>query len=252
MSSSLRRWLRFGGVALQLFAGLAVVTAVYPCVGRSTRQRLKQRWSLQLLARLGITLDRRGEIGAGALLCANHISWVDIFVINATQPTAFVAKSEVRGWPLIGALAAKTETLFIERGRSRHALHIAHRMASLLAAGRNVAVFPEGTTSDGCAVLPFHAALLQPAISAGAPVQPLAIVYRDAAGRRSTAPAYVGDMSFLASLRNILSTRGLRAEIHCLPVIVVAGRTRRELAAAAEAAIRARVDRTAFSAESLR
>lgn len=222
--------MRLAGVALHLLGGLLCVSLVFPLLPRGVRQRIKQLWSRHLLFFLGIELEVRGSVIDGALLVANHISWVDIFVINTARPTAFVAKSEVRDWPLIGYLAAKTETIFIERGRSREALHVAHRMAELLAAGRDVAVFPEGTTSDGSEVLPFHAALLQPAISVDAPVQPLALLYRNGDGSRATAPAYVGETSFSECLAAILATPGLRATLHCLSPHPAGGRSRRELA----------------------
>lgn len=242
LAGPLRRWLRRLGLGFHLLAGLVIVFAVYPLVAPARRQWLKQAWSRQMLRILGIRLEVRGAIEAGVLLVANHISWVDIFVINAACPTTFVAKAEVRNWPLIGALAARTETLFIERQRGRHALHIAHRMAELLAGGGNVAFFPEGTTTDGAQLLPFHAALLQPAISAGVAVQPLAIAYRDADGKRATAPAYVGDTSFMECVAAIMAAKGLQAELDCLPPVVAIDRNRREIAADCAAQIQASLD----------
>jgi 1-acyl-sn-glycerol-3-phosphate acyltransferase len=225
-------------LALHLFAALAVAALVYSLLTARWRQRLKAGWSAGLLAIVGI--DRRvvGEVAPGALLVANHVSWLDIFVINAAQPTAFVAKSEIRRWPLAGWLCQKTDTLFIERGSRRHAQHVAHAMAELLTAGRSVTVFPEGTTSDGHNVLPFHAALLQPAISLQVPVQPLAIRYRDGTGARSAAPAYIGELSFIDSLRSTLAVRGLVAELVCLPQAQIEGHDRRSLTNACETMIR--------------
>jgi len=205
------------------------------------RQRIKQRWSQKLLAILGIRLRLSGDLHAGALLAANHVSWIDIFVINAAGPTGFVSKAEVRGWPLIGWLAEKTDTLFIERGRRQHVQHIAHAMAQRLAAGQSVAFFPEGTTTDGSQLLPFHAGLFQPAIAAGVPVQPLTIRYVGADGRRSTAPAYAGDTSFMDCLWATVSSQGLVAELDGLPPQETQGTERRDLAKGAETAIKERL-----------
>ena len=111
----------------------------------------------------------------GRLVVANHLSWLDIFAIDALCPASFVAKSEIARWPLVGTLVARAGTLFIERGR-RHAVHrlIEHIERSLQAGGR-VAVFPEGTTGAGHALLPFHANLIQAAVDAQAPVVPVLV-----------------------------------------------------------------------------
>ena len=234
-----RRRLRFGWLLAHLVLGLGVVGLVFPLLPQARRNALKGRWSRRLLAIMGLELRLHGEVPDGCLLVANHVSWLDIYVINAARPTGFVAKSEIRGWPLIGWLAKETDTLFIERGSHRHAQHIAHEMAQRLAAGHSLTVFPEGTTSDGRDLRPFHAALLQAAISAGRPVQPLAIRYRDAAGNYTAAPAYIDEVSFAESVHNTLAERGLVAELVVLPAQPAdAADTRRLLAARAEAAIR--------------
>ena len=136
------------------------------------------------------------------------MSWLDIFVINAAYPAAFISKAEVRDWPLIGWLAAKNETVFLRRGSRGHARIVNAEIASLLGRGRQVALFPEGTTTDGSHVHPFHAALLQPAIDAGAPIQPLALCYRLPDGSFTRAPAYDGDVSLLDCLKAIVAEIG--------------------------------------------
>jgi len=205
----------------------------------TTRLRLRQRWSARLLGVLGIELRTRGEaVQPGSLLVANHISWVDIFVINALAPTAFISKAEVRQWPLIGWLAARNETVFLRRGSRGHARQVNAEIAALLDAGRNVAVFPEGTTTDGSKVLGFHAALLQPALSAGHPVQPVALSYRSPDGRFSRAPAYDGDISLGACLAAIVAQRGLLALVQpCAPLAGGAQADRRSVAQAARESI---------------
>ena len=116
-------------------------------------------------------------------------------------------------WPLIGALATGVGTLFIQRESRRDAMRVVHHMADSLRAGDVLAVFPEGTTSDGVDLLPFHANLLQAAITAGAPVQPVALQFLDARGERSLAPCYVGDDTLLGSVWRTVRARGITVRI---------------------------------------
>lgn len=217
---------------------MATVAFVYPLIGDARQRTLKQGWSRQLLAILGIRLDATlGEIAPGSLIVANHISWIDIFVINAARPSAFVAKAEVRRWPLLGWLAARTDTVFLRRGSRGHAKIVNAEIDALLEAGRDVAIFPEGTTTDGTHLLGFHGALLQPAVETGRPIQPLALAYETPDGRRTLAPAYVGDTSLGQCLSAILAERRIVARLRAAPPLTSAGCERRQLACAAHAAI---------------
>lgn len=227
--------LRLGLIGLHLVFGALQIALLYPFAGPARRDRLKQRWSRQLLSRLGIAVELRIPDGAGSgtpsagLLVSNHISFVDIFAINAVLPSTFVSKDDVAGWPLIGWLARRAGTLFMARG-SRRAAHLAQQqMADTLAGGRRMAVFPEGTSSDGHRVLPFHAALFQAAVDAGQPVHVLALRYLDREGRTSIAPAYIDDIGLLDCLLAILAAGGLRAEL-TLAGTLPAGPDRRTLA----------------------
>jgi 1-acyl-sn-glycerol-3-phosphate acyltransferase len=219
---------------------VATVIVAYPWLGSPWRRALKQRWSRQLLGTLGLQLKvgagRTAQIPSG-LLVANHISWLDIFAINALVPAAFVSKDDVRRWPLIGWLSAKTETIFLERGSHAAAQRTRETMVVQLQAGTHVAVFPEGTTSAGDRVLPFHAALFQGAIDAGVPVVPLALRYLDAEGNVSRTPAYDGDITLLQCLMSIVRSCGLVIEIRVLPPIDGAASDRRHVAARSHHAI---------------
>jgi len=192
-----------------------------------------------MLAILGVDLQPQGAaIEPGCLLVANHISWLDIFVINALAPSAFVSKAEVRGWPLIGWLAAKNDTVFLRRGSRGHAKIINAEIGALLDDRRNVALFPEGTTTDGSHVLHFHAALLQPAIESGHSVQPVAISYHDPDGVFSRAPAYDGDVTLGQSLAALLAEPRLVARtLAAAPLTTGPGTNRRALAQAARDAV---------------
>ncbi len=187
---------------------------------------------------LNIRLDAAlAGVEPGSLIVANHISWIDIFVMNAARPVAFVSKSEVRDWPLIGWLAARTDTVFLRRGSRGHAKIVNAEIDALLNAGKDVAVFPEGTTTDGTHLLGFHAALLQPAVETGRPIQPVALSYETPDGLRSLAPAYVGDTHLLTCLGAILAAPALVARLRPAPPLSTSERSRRELATAARAAI---------------
>lgn len=168
-----------------------------------------------MLAHLGIRLQVEGEatLPGPLLLVANHISWLDITSLHAARFCRFVSKADVARWPLIGALATGVGTLFIQRESRRDAMRVVHHMADSLRAGDVLAVFPEGTTSDGVDLLPFHANLLQAAITAGAPVQPVALQFLDARGERSLAPCYVGDDTLLGSVWRTVRARGITVRI---------------------------------------
>lgn len=171
------------------------------------------------------------------MIVANHISWLDIFVINAVWPAAFIAKAEVRQWPLIGWLSARNDTVFLQRGSRGHARIVNSRIDALLNDGMDVALFPEGTTTDGTHLLSFHAALLQPAVETGHPVLPIAISYHDQNGRISTAPSYAGDTTLKECLSAILACRTLTVRLRPAPPIATTERTRREISLAAHRAI---------------
>ena len=183
--------------------GWAIITLRFPRLSVPQREAEVQAWARRMLRVLGIELQIRGTPPAQGplMLVANHISWLDILVMHAARHCRFVAKSEVRHWPLIGTLATGGGTMYVERESRRDAMRVVHRMADCLRAGDILAVFPEGTTSDGTSLLPFHANLIQAAISAGAPVLPVALSFIDpATGRTSLSASYIGDDTLVGSL----------------------------------------------------
>lgn len=221
-----------------MIGGVLGAFSIFPLCGDKLRLRLLARWSAALLDGLGVEIEADlRQVVPGALLVANHISWIDIFVINAVLPAAFVSKAEVRQWPIVGWLAAKNETVFLRRGSRGHARIINQQIGEILGRGKYVAVFPEGTTTDGSHLLHFHAALLQPALAAGHPVLPVAISYWEADGQRSLAPRYDGDISLGQCIRAILSRRRLVARLVTTPPLGLYGEDRRQVAAAARQAI---------------
>ena len=230
-------------IVLHLFAGAAEVALLFPWRTRMRRDRAIARWSARLLAILNVQPRIQGAPPAGlrraAVLVANHVSWLDIALVHCAWQVRFVAKSEVRRWPLVGWLSARTGTLFIERGRNRHAARINQAIHAAFERGEAIAIFPEGATTDGRELTRFHASLLQPAVDEGAVVYPVALRYLDAAGHINVAASYVGETTLSQSLGMILRERTIRAELQFLPPIDASGKSRRELAALAQATIAA-------------
>jgi 1-acyl-sn-glycerol-3-phosphate acyltransferase len=200
--------------------------------GLSQRQRDPQirQWARTGLKRLRIELKVAGAPPqAGPMLVvANHTSWVDILALLAVCPCRFVAKADVARWPLFGTIVTGGGTLYVKRESRRDAMRVAHRMAEALERGDILAVFPEGTTGEGSAVLPFHSGLIQAAISADAPVQPVAVQILDGrSGRPTRAASYTGDESILGSIWRTLCARDLCVLVTFGPPQRAAGRDRR-------------------------
>jgi 1-acyl-sn-glycerol-3-phosphate acyltransferase len=187
-------------------------------------------WARKMLAISGIELVLKGEpLATGpVLLVANHISWLDILVMHSAVYCRFISKSEVKRWPLVGTLATGAGTLFIERESRRDAHRVLHHMVAHLHDGQVLAVFPEGTTSDGVSLLPFHANLIQAAITANVPVQAMALRFVDRrTGLVSQAPRFVGNDTLLASMWRTLTARELMAEVTVGAPELARGRDRR-------------------------
>jgi len=217
-----------------IVAGLLTVLLRFPRLSPEQREIRVQVWSREMIARLGIRLEVQGDatLPGPLLLVSNHISWLDITSLHAARFCRFVSKADVKAWPLIGALASGVGTLFIERESRRDAMRVVHHMADSLRAGDVLAVFPEGTTGEGVELLPFHANLLQAAIAADAPVQPVALQFIDThSGDRSLAPCYVGDDTLVGSVWRTVRARGITVRIVFGELQRAEGRERRAWAA---------------------
>jgi 1-acyl-sn-glycerol-3-phosphate acyltransferase len=213
------RALKLIAVVLHLIAGFAAA-ALFPLLPRAARLAITQAWSRALLAVLGVRLDIEGEAcTGGALVVANHISWLDVLAISALRPAVFVCKSEIAAWPALGWLLARADTIFLRRGSAIAASQAAQIAARRLRAGCSVAVFPEGTSTCGDEVLPFGAALFQAALDAACPVQPMALSYMDRSGQRCYVPVYAGETTFAESLLAVAGARGLCVTLSVLPAL---------------------------------
>lgn len=230
---TLRALWRLVRAVLHGLHGVFIVLLLFPQLSLERRRGQIRWWSAKMLRMLGIELRVSGQFKPGAkLIVANHISWLDIMSVHAVCPEArFVSKAEVQGWPLVGRLVGAAETLYLERERKRDALRVVHQMAEALNAGGTVAAFPEGTTGDGVTLLPFHANVLQAAISTATPVQPVALRYADARHPVSPNALWLGDTTLAGTLWNLATADGLVANVTVLPPMGTAHADRRALAA---------------------
>ena len=221
---------RLAACLVMVVRGLLTCLFIFPFCGPARRMAHVGRFCHLTLGALGIRVVTEGAAQPGpVLLVANHVSWLDILAIDAALPARFVSKADIRKWPLIGWMVACGGTLFIERERKRDAMRVVHQVAASLQEGDIIAMFPEGTTSDGHALLPFHANLLQAAIATHTPVQAVALRYRDAASPVSQAAAFVGEMTLIESLWQVVRARGLEVQVQRLPAIRTEGFERRTL-----------------------
>lgn len=221
-------------VVLHILGGVWTVYTVLPRKTALQRHARVQVWALAMLDHLAIKLvvNGRPPVHGPILLVANHISWVDIVVMHATRHCRFVSKDEIARWPVVSTLASAADTLYITRESRRDAMRVVHQMAECLKGGDVLAIFPEGTTGDGSTLLPFHANLLQAAIAADAPVQPVALQFVDAAsGQISFAPCYVGDDTLWQSLWRTLCADNVQAVVRFGTPQRSQGRDRRAWAA---------------------
>lgn len=224
-----RLWLAFAHAFL-------LVWFKFPRASREEKLSHIQNWSRHVLALLGITVEVTQASPLTSpqptqLLVANHVSWLDVLVIQALQPCVFVAKSEVANWPLVGSIARACGVVFVDRSSSTSARKMVDDVTNALHHGYCVAGFPEGTSSVGHTVSLFHANLFEAAIHRDVHVLPLAVRYTHArSGHLCTNAAFVGDIGFLASLHQIMTTPDLCVSVHTGLAIAPRGHSRRTLA----------------------
>jgi len=224
---------RFTRLIAHVVLGLLISAFVFPWVGKKRQLRIIRWWSKGMLATMAVKVTVHGRHPPAShptLLVSNHVSWLDVWVILSVHPVRFVAKSDIAAWPLAGWLVKQAGTIFIERARRSDTARINQRIADVMARPEAVAVFPEGTTTDGTQLRAFHASLFQPALSPGARLAAAAIRYPLRDGSPNVDASYAGDRSLLQSIRLILAQPVVRAELHFLGYVDPEGKTRRELA----------------------
>ena len=245
-TSLLTRAARLARAGAHLAQGLMTLAWVFPRATRARRERLMRAWDGKLLRIFGVRVTVNAPPGFDLahpkrLYIGNHISWLDIFALQAITATRFVAKSELAAGAVFGRLVRQSGTVFIERARRSDTRRINLTLREHLAQGEIIAVFPEGATSDGREVKKFHANLLQAALDAEAQIVPFCLRYTDAQGNYTDATAYVGEMTLWQSLQRILREPTVRCELTLFVPLETQGRDRRQLAHAAETLVRQRL-----------
>ena len=239
-SSLIRGW-RITRVVIHVLTGITLTALVVPLCSQRIRLALTRWWCRRLLHCFNITLTTSGTLPDAStrsvLFVANHISWTDIYAINSILPVRFIAKMEINDWPVLGYLVRKSGTIFINRGRQRDAARVIEVAKDALVQGDNLCVFPEGTTTEGCSVLPFKSSLIQSAIDASAMIAPVVIRYPLPDGSPNLAAAYAGETTMAESMRAFLNMRAPAVHLHFCQPISATGMTRQSLAEQAHAEI---------------
>lgn len=229
--------LRGTRLVIHLIVGLMLALAVALDRKQWLKPEALMSWWCQIcLGILNVRLNVQGApANGGRMTVANHVSWLDILIIGACEPTRFVAKSEIQHWPVAGWLGNAAQTFYIRRGKGG-ARPLLDKLTPHLAHGGTVTVFPEGTTTDGRQVLPFHARLFAAAVDAQMPVQPIAIRYGVSSSGTDIAP-FIGDDDLVSHVLRLLKEPELIAEVHYCAPIRTAGLSREQAAAAAQRSV---------------
>jgi 1-acyl-sn-glycerol-3-phosphate acyltransferase len=233
LSRSVRLSFRFVWLSAELLlAAFAYVPAV---LLRSADRKLRTRchWLQQSCRRvlrvLNIEVDVQGPVPTTGLLVCNHLSYLDVLVLGALAPAAFVAKGEVKHWPVFGWFAALAGTVFVDRKRRTQTGRAAEEIQAVLESGQLIVLFPEGTSSDGKTLLPFKSSLLEPATKTTWPLTAGALRYEIEDGDVAEEVCYWKDMTFFPHVLNILTKDQILARV-CLVKVEGATVCRKALA----------------------
>ena len=209
-------------VLIHVFLGLVCII-FFPIINRKSKKKLIKSWSLMLLRIFKINLIINKNLKKiltkkNYLIVSNHISWLDIFIINAAYPVAFVAKHSISKWPVLSWLVRASETIFIDRKRITKIKETSKEIEHFLENKGSICIFPEGTSTDGSKLLNFKSNLLQTAINKNISVLPIAIQYLHNQNYCS-APGYYGDLTLLDSIRNLIRFDNIDARLTILTEI---------------------------------
>ena len=210
---------------------------------KGIQSQITRWWHRGIAKSLGIPIRIYGTPRTkGTLFVSNHISSFDIPALGSVLPARFLSKIEVKSWPLMGWLATRAGTLYIERGGREAAAKTNETMAEALSLNHNVVLFAEGTTTDGN-IKRFHSRLIQSAVDSCVYIQPVAIRYPDPdGGKVHPAALYIDDTSFKDSTRRMLAAKQLEVEIFFGEPLSAVNKSRDELARYAEAEVRRLLD----------
>jgi len=238
-TSRIVRLVRWTRTLAHLAHAALILRFVYARADRQRRRAIYQGWSAKLLAILAVDARVAGPLPGArgpeqAMIAANHVSWIDVAAISSVCPTRFIAKSEIRDWPIVGWICERAGTLFIRRARRHDTVRINEMVHAALADGDCVGLFPEGTTTEGDRVLKFHSSLFEPAVANRARVHPVALRYEHLDGTLCRAAGFVGELTFAQSMGLIARQKAIVARVMFAEPIDCDGLTRREVARLAQ------------------
>lgn len=229
-SNHLTRTYRIARIVVHTILGVATAALILPIVSKPKKSAITHWWCSVLLHCFNIEVRSFGALPQanlrGVMFVGNHISWSDIHALNSVIPLRFIAKSDIKSWPVFGYLVRASNTIFIDRTRRRDAARIMAITANSLKEGDNVCFFPEGTTTDGTHMLKFKSSIVQAAISTNTVIHPVAIRYPLQNGGVNTLMAYAGETTMGESMMNILKQKNPVVELHFLAPIPTAGSDR--------------------------
>lgn len=230
----------------EFIRGGLVLWLHFPQLHRDDKLEQIQRWARRVLLILDIEVqcDGSSSTTCAGLVVANHLSWLDILVIQSLMPGVFVAKAEVQRWPLVGSMAQACETIFVERSSPRSTRAMVEGTMKAFEQGYSVVAFPEGTSSDGSDLAVFHSNIFESAIKAQTHVQPVTLRYvHGATGLPTDAALFIGNMTLVSSLRQVMARTTIRTHVHIGERLYSQGQTRKSLAHQAHQSIRGQLAR---------
>lgn len=178
-------------------------------------------WLIARIMRIRITIyGKRKKTKEGVFFISNHSSYIDIFILYSLFLTNFVAKAEIRKWPIIGFLAYCGGTIFVNRKKSTDAKKYVNELKTTLRRGSNILIFPEGTSTRGEEILPFFSSLFQAPLETGISIQPVYIHYYKFAGSRIKdnfnlidKMSWYGDMNLLPHVVELFQSKGVEVRV---------------------------------------
>jgi 1-acyl-sn-glycerol-3-phosphate acyltransferase len=224
------KYYRIARVIFHTLLGVLIAAFVFPLANKSIRLRITRAWCKSLLNCFNIKVVTYGTLPDSdtnkTMFIANHISWTDIHAINSIIPVRFIAKIEIKSWPIFGYLVSKSGTLFINRSIRKDAARIVDITADSLKADDNVCFFPEGTTTEGTHMLPFKSSITQAAVDADAVIWPVAIYYPTPNRKPNINMAFAGETTMIESMSAMFKIKNPIVELHFLPPISGSNETR--------------------------
>jgi 1-acyl-sn-glycerol-3-phosphate acyltransferase len=227
-TNTLTRYYRISRIVIHTLLGVTTAASVFPLSSKRFKLRLIKWWCQYLLSIFNVRVVIHGHVppsyqtASNIMFVANHVSWVDIHALNSIIPTRFIAKSDIKSWPVFGYLARKSNVLFISREKRQDAARIVHATNRSLLDGDTLCLFPEGTTTDGTEIKPFKGSLIQAAIHANAVIWPIAIRYPRKDGSVNIEVAYAGETTLIESIQQVLFQKKAVVELYFLAPIATA------------------------------